>query len=216
MNRDRMRLAVDNQDTGLSAKPETLNTTHVPALGPARACRWLAPASGTRRPRIDKVSAASNAGALFHAIFHLKAAFVWSMCTFTAERTAFTCMEERQHMQRVLEKMAKQLNAYDEASLMQLWQNYAIQVNEFEPTKRWEEAAIALCLIQAIRWKNQLFNYHLAESASPMPLDEAGPMPDFLAHKRGKQGEEDSGDEDENPKATVLRFPPKETAKDPE
>lgn len=118
-------------------------------------------------------------------------------------------------MQRVLEKMAKQLNAYDEASLMQMWQHYAIQVNEFEPTKRWEEAAIALCLIQAVRWKNQLFNYHLAGSASPMSLDELGPIPDFLAHRRGKQDEQAPADEEDRPKATVLRFPPKDASKDP-
>lgn len=106
-------------------------------------------------------------------------------------------------MQRVLEKMAKQLNAYDEASLMQLWHQYALRVNDFEPTKRWEEAVIALSLIQAVRWKNQLFNYHHLAS---MP-DHSGEsfLLDFAPSKKPRQGEESSEKEPE--KATILRFP---------
>lgn len=77
-------------------------------------------------------------------------------------------------MERMLQKMARQLNAYDEASLISLWDKYATIVERFEPTKRWEEAAIVFSLIQAVRLKNQLFNQHLAsglESAQgDMPL----------------------------------------------
>lgn len=65
-------------------------------------------------------------------------------------------------MERMLQKMASQLNAYDEASLIALWDKYATLVERFEPTKRWEEAAIIFSLIQAVRLKNQLFNQHLA------------------------------------------------------
>lgn len=65
-------------------------------------------------------------------------------------------------MERMLQKMASQLNAYDEASLIALWDKYATIVERFEPTKRWEEAAIVFSLIQAVRLKNQLFNQHLA------------------------------------------------------
>ena len=65
-------------------------------------------------------------------------------------------------MERILQKMARQLNAYDEASLIALWDKYATIVERFEPTKRWEEAAIVFSLIQAVRLKNQLFNQHLA------------------------------------------------------
>lgn len=120
-------------------------------------------------------------------------------------------------MQRVLEKMAKQLNAYDEASLMQLWQHYAMQVNEFEPTKRWEEAAVALCLIQAVHWKNQLFNYHLAATATPVSLDDMPPISGFFANKREKDAAAKEKEEDK-PKATVLRFPPakEEDGREPE
>ena len=65
-------------------------------------------------------------------------------------------------MERMLQKMAGQLNAYDEASLISLWDKYATIVERFEPTKRWEEAAIIFSLIQSVRLKNQLFNQHLA------------------------------------------------------
>jgi hypothetical protein len=109
-------------------------------------------------------------------------------------------------MQRVLEKMARKLNEYDEASLMHLWQHYASQVHEFEPSKRWEEAAIALCLIQAVHWKNQLFNYHLAMSASPLDRGDMPPLPDFLTERSLGATDDDAA---ARPKATVLQFPDK-------
>lgn len=112
-------------------------------------------------------------------------------------------------MQRVLEKMAKQLNSYDESSLMQLWQHYAARVHDFEPTKRWEEAAIALCLVQAIHWKNQLFNYHLATTAAPADKTSLPPLPDFFAAQRAHAKNMDEDDTHPRPKATVLRFPEK-------
>ncbi len=70
-------------------------------------------------------------------------------------------------MDRALRKLAAQLNAYDEASLMNLWERYAQEVDMFEPTKRWEESALILSFIQAVRWKNQLFNHHWAQSSRP-------------------------------------------------
>lgn len=110
-------------------------------------------------------------------------------------------------MQRVLEKMAQKLNEYDEASLMQLWHHYASQVHEFEPSKRWEEAALALCLIQAVHWKNQLFNYHLALTASPVDKEDLPPLPDFLNTRREVPGA--APIEESSHKATVLSFPAK-------
>ena len=62
-------------------------------------------------------------------------------------------------MEQLLIKMARQLDALDEASLLALWDKYAVIVSHFEPTKRWEEAALVFSFIQAKRWKNQLFNY---------------------------------------------------------
>ena len=67
-------------------------------------------------------------------------------------------------MERALRKLAAQLNGYDEASLMALWEKYAQKTEQFEPSREWEEAALMFSLIQAVRWKNQLFNHHWAES----------------------------------------------------
>ncbi len=91
---------------------------------------------------------------------------------------------------------------------MQLWQEYAMRVNEFEPTKRWEEAALALCLIQAVRWKNQLFNYHLATSATPADKPDMPDVPVFFAKRRSEE-EPAKTDDAAKHKATRLRFPDK-------
>lgn len=71
------------------------------------------------------------------------------------------------HMEKALLKLARQVNAFDEASLMDLWERFAERVRRFEPTQRWEESAIVFALIQGMRMKNQLFNYHLAQSRQP-------------------------------------------------
>ena len=61
-------------------------------------------------------------------------------------------------MEKMLLKMARQLNAMDEASLMALWNKYMQRVQDFDASREWEEATIVLSLIQAVRAKNQLFN----------------------------------------------------------
>ena len=61
-------------------------------------------------------------------------------------------------MEQMLLKMARQLDALDEASLMGLWEKYMQIVSRFEPSQRWQEAVLVLSLIQAVRAKNQLFN----------------------------------------------------------
>jgi len=71
------------------------------------------------------------------------------------------------YMEKALVKLARQLNAYDEASLMSLWEKYAEKVRHFEPTKRWEEAVLVFNLIQSTRLKNQLFNFNWAQSRMP-------------------------------------------------
>lgn len=68
-------------------------------------------------------------------------------------------------MEQLLIKLARQLDGMDEASLMSLWDKYAATVNRFEPSRRWEEAALIFSLIQAKRWKNQLFNYHWSQQS---------------------------------------------------
>ncbi len=79
-------------------------------------------------------------------------------------------------MQRLLEKMAAQLDALDEASLMALWEGYARRTARFEPSEDWERAALALGLIQAKHMKNQLFNYHvrMRQLAGPAAAGAAG------------------------------------------
>lgn len=70
-------------------------------------------------------------------------------------------------MEKLLQKMARQLDALDEASLMALWEKYAGIASRFEPTRRWEESALVFALIQAKRWKNQAFNYNWSQQKRP-------------------------------------------------
>lgn len=112
-------------------------------------------------------------------------------------------------MEKLLKRLAKQLQTVDEASLMSLWDKYQERVRIFEPTKNWEEAVLVLSMIQAVRWKNQLFNSKWAEqhrtSLSPIkdsPVktsddrEEKGSIQGFQP-KKGKiipfrQGDDDS------------------------
>lgn len=70
-------------------------------------------------------------------------------------------------MEKLLLKLARQLDSLDEASLMALWSKYATMTSRFEPTKRWEDACLVFSLIQAKRWKNQLFNYTWGQQRMP-------------------------------------------------
>lgn len=83
-------------------------------------------------------------------------------------------------MEKLLARLAQQLDAIDEASLMSLWSKYATAAGRFEPTRRWEESALIFSLIQAKRWKNQLFNYYWARQSRPDAQDPAG-TPESLA-----------------------------------
>ncbi|TVM17615.1 hypothetical protein DPQ33_08200 [Oceanidesulfovibrio indonesiensis] len=122
-------------------------------------------------------------------------------------------------MEKVLIKLARQLNAYDEASLMSLWETYAARVQHFEPTKRWEEAVLVFGFLQAMRWKNQLFNYHWAQSARPGKNAPLPPLHDVendpFRELAGKL-EENSGEGSAVPgnetgkRAKVLHFRPRE------
>lgn len=75
-------------------------------------------------------------------------------------------------MEKLLARLAQQLDAIDEASLMSLWSKYATTASRFEPTKRWEEATLIFSLIQAKRWKNQLFNYYWSQQSRPGAQDQ--------------------------------------------
>ena len=70
-------------------------------------------------------------------------------------------------MEQVLLKMARQLDALDEASLVSLWDKYSGMAARFESSKRWEEGVLVLSLIQAKRWKNLLFNQQWSSHRQP-------------------------------------------------
>jgi hypothetical protein len=96
-------------------------------------------------------------------------------------------------VEKALLKLAGQLDAYDEASLMALWDKYQAAVQDFQPTRRWQEAVLVLGMIQAVRFKNQLFNHHFAEQVRTGPAPEApnlpersGPFPGNGFKERGK------------------------------
>lgn len=97
-------------------------------------------------------------------------------------------------MEKLLLKLARQLDSLDEASLMALWSKYATIASRYEPTKRWEEACLVFSLIQAKRWKNQLFNYNWSHQRLPpikgqAPGDNASPVMDFLLEQEQKEPE---------------------------
>lgn len=100
-------------------------------------------------------------------------------------------------MESMLRKMAAQLDAIDEASLLDLWDKYAQIVAHFEPTKRWEESVLIFSFIQAKHWKNQLFNHNWAASIRPNT-----PPPSVPDSQR-----------DPLLSGKVLMFPPRNTSK---
>lgn len=116
-------------------------------------------------------------------------------------------------MEQLLLKMARQLDAIDEASLLALWEKYAMLVSRFEPTKRWEEAALVLSLIQAKHWKNQLFNHKWAAQMRPSGgANEQISMPpsfalDWSSARNGEKGEH----AEDAPLAKILPFRPRVT-----
>ncbi len=87
-------------------------------------------------------------------------------------------------MEALLNKLARQLDSLDEASLSALWGKYADIVADFEPTKRWEEAALVFSLIQAKRWKNQLFNHHWRKQTEFINLNADVPFFDLEQQER--------------------------------
>ncbi len=109
-------------------------------------------------------------------------------------------------MEQVLLKMARQLRAFDEASLMSLWDKYADAVTRFEPSQRWEEAVLVLAMIQGMRFKNQLFNHHWAEGRQPGQAE--APAPAAAPAAMAKPDEAAACDRPRRGK--VLTFRPKD------
>ena len=113
-------------------------------------------------------------------------------------------------MEKLLARLAHQLDALDEASLMGLWSKYAALTSAFEPTRRWEENALIFSLIQAKRWKNQLFNYNWACQSRPegaVGPDGPGLAPFFSLERPPAEAEEETP-EPPRPVCRVLSFRP--------
>ncbi len=112
-------------------------------------------------------------------------------------------------MDKILEKIARQILAFDEASLASLWEKYATRAKQFEPTKSWEEAVIIVSIIQGMQWKNQLFNYHWKEAADP---DQAFQSPLSLPEQQGEQSKEKqplAGASSDGKSGKILPFRPR-------
>ena len=114
-------------------------------------------------------------------------------------------------MEQMLLRIARQLDALDESSLMALWEKYAAIVAHFEPSRRWEEAALVLSFIQAKRWKNQLFNYHWARQVQLAQQVQAEGQTDGSAGSAFSLETPAAPDTDagsEKKRCQVLRFTP--------
>lgn len=61
-------------------------------------------------------------------------------------------------MEKALERLAEQILAFDEASLVNLREKYRVRMENFDGTKEWEKSVIIYCLINAVCLKNTLFN----------------------------------------------------------
>ncbi|MFO7727743.1 MAG: hypothetical protein R6X11_05395 [Desulfonatronovibrio sp.] len=100
-------------------------------------------------------------------------------------------------MEKVLKKLADQLNSLDEASLINLWDKYYERVQKFTPSREWEEDILILSLIQSVRWKNQLFNHCMTHQAPDKPGEESSSIRPSTGEKVKKN-------------AKVLDFRPRE------
>ena len=116
-------------------------------------------------------------------------------------------------MEKALRKLARQLDVYDEASLTSIWDKLVAEVENFEPTKEWEETVLMLGMVQALRWKNQLFNYNWSENLKAKSVvrkkGQENPWPEFNIEKADEQelasGAGDSGAAREQ-RGKVLSF----------
>jgi hypothetical protein len=71
--------------------------------------------------------------------------------------------EEKNMLEKALDRMAEQIITLDEASLTQLRKKYLNRLLQFEPTNEWEKAVIIYFIINGVIAKNNLFNHHILE-----------------------------------------------------
>ncbi len=101
-------------------------------------------------------------------------------------------------MEKELRKLADELNNLDEASLISLWDKYYERVQTFTPSQEWEEDILILSMIQAVRWKNQLFNHCLSQNSEEKSEDKKSLIRPVRRNKVKKT-------------AKVLHFRPRES-----
>lgn len=120
-------------------------------------------------------------------------------------------------MEKLLARLARQLDAIDEPSLNALWGKYATLSSRFEPTQRWEEAVLIFALIEAKRMKNQLFNYYWAQQVRAEG-EKKQPSPDKLpplfkldpAARQAKAPDKAPADAPKRPCRVLSFTPPKQ------
>lgn len=71
-------------------------------------------------------------------------------------------------MEKMLQNIARQLNAMDEETLKSYQKKYLKRVQDFDASQEWEEASLILSLIQAVIGKNLMFNARLSEIRTAM------------------------------------------------
>ncbi|MCX8118619.1 MAG: hypothetical protein N3G78_11875 [Desulfobacterota bacterium] len=76
-------------------------------------------------------------------------------------------------MEKALERLAEQILAFDEASLVGLREKYRSRIDHFDGTREWEKAVIIYSIINAVSLKNNLFNENVLkrkkETEKPTP-----------------------------------------------
>ena len=84
-------------------------------------------------------------------------------------------------MERALGKIAEQILAFDEASLVHLREKYRLRIEHFDGTRDWEKAVISFCIINAVSMKNSLFNENVMKKAKHQEEKSSSP-------KQGRSG----------------------------
>lgn len=64
-------------------------------------------------------------------------------------------------LESALEKLAETILNLDEASLTSLWDKYKKKMENFDTTRKWEQAVIIFFIINSVRVKNHIFNENI-------------------------------------------------------
>jgi hypothetical protein len=83
---------------------------------------------------------------------------------------------ERSAMEKALEKIAEQILAFDEASLVHLREKYRLKIEHFDGTRDWEKAVIIFCVINAVSMKNALFNENVLKKVKHKKQEKSSPQ----------------------------------------